>query len=392
MNRFLLEHRPRLLALGLGALVIIGIILVRGVLHRAAAANSAAEARAVSVLTTRVTAEDVPIYLDGIGTVQAAQSVTIKARVDGQLERVAFSEGQDVRQGALLAQIDPRPYQALLEQALAQKAHDQAQLANARRDLERYTMLFQQDSIQEQTLQTQKATVEQLVASVLADQAQVDSAQVQLSYTTIRAPLSGRAGVRLVDAGNIVHAADSTGLVVINQIDPIALVFSLPEDRVQEINRAIRGSGNALSVEARAREDDTLLATGRLLLVNNQIDTTTGTVQLKALFGNDKHTLWPGQYVNVRLVVGVRAHAITVPAAVIQRGPDGFYAYAVAADGKAVLRPLKVTKVQDGKAIIEQGLEAGARVVLDGQYKIKPGMLVEEAKAAVPPAGTPART
>jgi multidrug efflux system membrane fusion protein len=290
--------RQRFLFAALVVVVVLGIVLVRTMLHQADAADKAPPAAAgIPVVTATAAKEDIPIFLTGIGTVQAAQSVTVKARVDGQLQKVAFTEGQNVKEGALLAQIDPAPYQALLDGAVAQKAKDEATLANARKDLERYKTLFAQDSIQQQTLDTQVSTVDQLKASVLSDQAQIDNAKVQLAYTTIRSPVNGRAGLRLVDVGNIVHATDTTGLVVINQIDPIAVLFTLPEEHVPRINKAIQAAGaGSLPVQALAREDGTSLGAGRLLLVNNQIDTTTGTVQLKALFPNPSLTLWPGQY------------------------------------------------------------------------------------------------
>jgi multidrug efflux system membrane fusion protein len=330
---------------------------------------------AVPATLVKVMREDVPHFLLAVGTVQPLASVTVKARVDGQLERIGYIEGQDVKAGQVLAEIDAKPYRAQLDQARAQKARDEAQLANARVDLERYSQLMKLDSTSQQTLDTQKALVAQLQAAVQNDEAQVSYAQVQLGYTTITAPLSGRAGARLVDPGNIVHAADATGLVVINQIDPIAVVFTVSGDAVQEINRAQQG-GSKLAVLAFARDSDALLARGELVMVNNQIDVASGTVQLKARFANPTHVLWPGQYVNVRLQVGEYKQAATVPAPVVQRGQDGTYAYVVDAQGKAELRPIAVAQIQDGKAVVGQGLEAGESVVLDGQYKIKPGASV----------------
>ncbi len=308
-------------------------------------------------------------------------AVIVKARVDGQLDKVTFIEGQEVAAGTVLAQIDPRPFQAALELAQAQKARDAAQLANSMVDLERYTVLLKQDSIAQQQVSTQQATVDQLKATVQADQATIDNAKVQLDYTTIRAPISGRTGVRLVDPGNIVRATDNTGIVGINQIDPIAVLFTLPEDRFQDINRAIQEHGrSALEVQAFGREDNTLLGTGKLMLVNNQIDTATGTVQLKAQFPNAAHKLWPGQYVNVHLVMGTRQRAATVPASVVQRGPNGLYAYVVNADDTVAVQAIRVGLIQDGTAIVEEGLQGGVRVVTDGQYKLKPGAKIVEVK------------
>jgi multidrug efflux system membrane fusion protein len=379
-------QRQKYLLAAVVVAVVVGIVLVRTMLHQADAADKVPPlAPGIPVVTATAAKEDIPIFLTGIGTVQAAQSVTVKARVDGQLQKVAFTEGQNVKEGALLAQIDPAPYQALVDGAVAQKAKDEATLANARKDLERYKTLFSQDSIQQQTLDTQVSTVDQLKATVLSDQAQIDNARVQLAYTTIRSPVNGRAGLRLVDVGNIVHATDTTGLVVINQIDPIAVIFTLPEEHVPRINQAIQAAGAApLAVQALARENGAALGAGHLLLVNNQIDTTTGTVQLKALFPNPSLTLWPGQYVNARLVLGTRRSATTVPESAVQRGQEGLYAYVVKADNVATVQPVRVEQTQDGKAIIAEGITPGMRVVVAGQYKLKPGAKIVEAEQATP--------
>ena len=339
-------------------------------------------AAAVPATTAIAAEEDVPVTLAGIGTVTPLLSVTVKVRVDGQLESVAFKEGQDVKAGDLLAQIDPRPFQAVLQQAQAQKARDEALLKNAQLDLERYTTLWQQDSVSRQILDTQRATAEQLKATVQADQAQIDTAKLQLTYSTIRAPISGRTGARLVDPGNIVHAADTTGLVVINQIDPMAVVFTLPEDKFQTVNKALGNGAKALKVMAYARETAELLGSGKLTLVNNQIETATGTFQLKGVFANAAHLLWPGQYVNVSVILGTRQSAVTVPASVVQRGPNGLFAYVVGADDAVAVQPIRVASSQDGKAVIEEGIAAGTRVVVDGQYKLKPGSKVTEVQAA----------
>jgi multidrug efflux system membrane fusion protein len=351
--------------------------------HRSMAAEKPAATAPPPVVATtvRVQQRDMPIMLTGVGTVSALQSVTVRARIDGQLDKVGFVEGQDVKEGQLLAQIDPRTLQAQLAQIMAQKAKDQAQLQNARRDLQRYTDLIRQDAATQQTLDTARAQVAQLEAALQSDDAQINFARVQLSYTRITAPIGGRVGARLVDPGNIVHAADANGLVVINQIDPIAVVFTLPEDAFQNINRALRASPQALPVLAYARNGDEMLGQGSLILLNNQIDTSSGTVQLKARFPNAEHKLWPGQYVNARLVLGQRRQALTVPAGVVQRGPNGVYAYVVDADSTARMQPIQVADIQDGVAVIEHGLSAGQRVVLDGQYKLKAGLRVAEASA-----------
>ncbi len=342
----------------------------------------------VVVTTAPVQARDVPNFRTGIGTVTAAQSVVVRTRVDGQLDRVGFVEGQDVKAGQLLAQLDPRTLRAQLGQVQAQRAKDAATLANARLDLQRYQTLIAEEASTQQQLDTQKALVAQLDATVRNDEAQIAYAQTQLSFTTILAPISGRVGARLVDPGNIVHAADANGLVVINEIDPISVVFTLPEDAFQDVNRALnetapktRGAPRQpLVVQAFPRSGSELLASGRLLLVNNQIDTASGTVQLKGSFANAAHTLWPGQYVNVRLVLGQRRGALTVPAAAVQRGSDGTYVYLVSADGKTVQpKPIQLALIQEGYAVVEKGLEAGQKVVVDGQYKLRPGSQIVEA-------------
>lgn len=390
MNEILPERRKLVVLGAIAAAVAIGLA-ARAFLHRADAANesAAANSQAVPVTTAVVSKEDMPIYLTAIGTVQAAQTVAVKARVDGQLDKLTFTEGKDVRAGELLAQIDPRPYQAQLNQALAQKARDEAQLTAAAKDLERYQTLVAQDSIQQQLLDTQIATVGQLKASLQADQAQIDNARVQLGYTSIVSPINGRTGIRLIDAGNIVHASDATGIVVVNQIDPIALIFTLPEDSFQKVNAAVQNYGEeALQVQALGREDGAVLGTGKLLLINNQIDTSTGTYQLKALFPNAAHRLWPGQYVNVHLVLGERRDALTIADTAVQRGPNGLLVYVVKPDNTVAVQTVRVAETEDGKAVIDEGLTAGARVVIDGQYKIKPGVKVVEASRAAAASAT----
>lgn len=336
----------------------------------------------VAVSLARVQDRDVPLYLAGVGTVTANASVVVKTRIDGQLDKVGFQEGEDVKKGQLLAQIDPRALQAQLAQAEAQRAKDAANLMNARLDLQRYTTLRGQDAATQQQLDTQKALVAQLEATVKTDEAQVAYAKVQLSYTTINAPISGRVGARLVDPGNIVHAADTSGLVVINQIDPITVVFTLPEEAVVSINRAQRSSQKPLKVIATARDSQEVLATGKLVLLDNQINTSNGTVQLKARFDNAEHKLWPGQYVNARLVMNSHGNALTVPAAAIQRSQQGTYVYAIDQEDKAAMQPVKVDRIQDGIAVLaaDSGVTADQRVVIDGQYKLKPGSRIVESK------------
>lgn len=386
----------------LAIVVATALILAAGVggwsaMQRATAADQPAAKTAppVSVSVARVQERDLPLYLAGVGTVTANASVVVKTRIDGQLDKVGFEEGQEVKKGQLLAQIDPRALQAQLAQAEAQRAKDAATLMNARLDLQRYTTLRSQDAATQQQLDTQKALVAQLEAAVKTDEAQVAYAKVQLSYTTINAPLSGRVGARLVDPGNIVHAADANGLVVINQIDPITLVFTLPEEAVVGINRAQRNSQQPLKVIAYARDSQEVLATGKLVLLDNQINTTNGTVQLKARFDNAGHKLWPGQYVNARLQMNSHGNALTVPAAAIQRNQQGTYVYAIDQDDKANMQPVKVDRIQEGVAVLaaDSGVTADQRVVIDGQYKLKPGSRIVEGKpqpakgaVAAPPA------
>jgi multidrug efflux system membrane fusion protein len=341
----------------------------------------------VPVVVALARAGDVPIYLEGIGTVQAYNAVTVRARVDGTLSRIAFVEGQDVKPGDLLAQIDPRPLRAQLNQAIATHARDAAQLANARIDLQRYTTLVAQDSIATQQLDTQRALVAQLAATVQSDLAQIDYARVQLSYTTITSPISGRTGVRLVDAGNLVRAADTTGIVTVTQIEPISALFTLPGDAVGPVQRQMKAA--PLRVSAMARNDARPIAQGQLLLVNNQIDATTGTVQLKATFPNKDRNLWPGQFVDVRLLLETRHNAVTIPSGAVQRGPQGLFVFVVQPDGTAQMRPVRVSSSNTGSgvALIESGVAAGERVVTDGQLKLRPGVRVR----MVEPGGTPAR-
>lgn len=332
----------------------------------------------VPATTARVVQETIPIARTGVGTVMTVASVTVRPRIDGQLDSVDFKEGQDVKAGQVLVRIDPRTFQAQLEQSLAQKAKDEAQLANARSDLQRYGDLIKEDATTQQTLDTQRALVNQLQAAIKSDDAQIHLAQVQLGFTTITAPISGRVGARLVDPGNIVHATDANGLLVINQIDPIAVQFTLPESSFQAVNRALNATHEPLQVEAIDRDTREVLATGKLVLLNNQIDTTTGTISLKGQFTNAEHKLWPGQSVDARVVLGERSDALTVPSAVVQRSQDGFFAYVVGPDDKVRVQPIEVADTVDGKAVIVKGLAAGDRVVTDGQYRLTPGARIVE--------------
>jgi multidrug efflux system membrane fusion protein len=333
---------------------------------------------AVPVLVGAAQQQDIQLYLSGLGTVQAFNTVTVKARVDGQVDKIAFTEGQDVTAGDLLAQIDPRPFQAALAQALAQKARDEAQLANAKLELQRANSLMSREFATQQRVDAQVAQVATLQAAIQGDQAMIDNARVQLGYTTITAPIGGRTGVRLVDQGNIVRAGDAGGIVVITQLQPISVIFTLPQDVLDEVHEEmVKGQ---LKVIAFKRDEKTVIDEGTLALVDNQMDQTTGTIRLKATFPNVKHTLWPGEFVSARLMLGVR-RGITVPAPVVQRGPNGTYAYVIKPDDTAELRPIKVRQIRDGVALIDEGLAAGERVVIDGQYKLRPGVRVDATTA-----------
>jgi multidrug efflux system membrane fusion protein len=337
-------------------------------------------AAAPPIPVTAMTAQqqDISVYQTGLGTVQAFNRVTVHVRVDGELENIGFTEGQDVKQGQQLAQIDPRPFQAQLDQAKALKARDEAQLANAKLDLDRFTSLVVHDYATRQSVDTQKALIAQLEATIRGDQAAIENADTQLGYTTIISPLDGRTGMRLIDRGNIVHAGDASGLVVITQVHPIAVLFSLPQDYLQDITSAMKEA--PLKVLVYARDDKTKLAEGTLVLIDNEIDAATGTLRLKATFPNDDDALWPGEFVNAHMELEVRPNAVTVPAEVVQRGLNELYVYVVKADSTVERRIVKVGPVRDGVAVIEAGLLIGERVVLDGQFKLKPG-----AKVAVSP-------
>lgn len=318
---------------------------------------------------------DVPVYLQGLGNVQAFNTVTIRSRVDGELQKVAFVEGQDVKAGDALAQIDPRPFKAQLDQATAKKAQDEAQLANARLDVQRYTNLVKQNAISSQTLDTQRALVAQLEATIKGDDATIENAAVQLGYTTITAPISGRTGIRLVDQGNIIHAADATGLVVITQLQPISVIFTLPEDTLPEIAREM--ASGPLEVAILSRDEKTELDHGTLALIDNQIASATATIKLKATLPNKANLLWPGQFVKARLKLRTQRNVLTVPPDAVQRGAQGLFAYVVKPDQTAELRPLKVGQIDGPAAVIEDGLQAGEQVVTAGQFRLQSGSHVE---------------
>jgi len=330
----------------------------------------------VPVVAGKVEQKDVPIFLDGLGTVQAFNTVTVRPRVDGELTQVLFREGEDVKTGDLLAVVDPRPYQAAMDQAVAKKAQDEAQLGNAQVVLKRNTELLARKVLDEQTFDTSKFAVDQFQATVQADQAAIDNAKTQLDYTQIKSPIDGRTGIRLVDVGNVVHATDTSGIVVITQLQPISVVFTLPEQSLQAIlNQG--GAHGGLPVSALDRGNTTALDQGSLTVVDNEIDQTTGTVKLKATFPNNDLKLWPGKFVNARLVLTTRKNATVIPSSVVQRGPQGTYAYVIKPDKSVEMRRIKIAQTEASLALVDNGLQPGEEVVVDGQYKLQPGAHVE---------------
>lgn len=314
---------------------------------------------------------DVPIYLEGIGTVQAFYTVTVTARVDGQIDRVAFKEGQDVKKGDLLVQIDPRPYQAALGVAVAQRDKDRAQLENAHRDMERYTILAPEDLASKQTVDTQKALIAQLTAQLKGDDAAIDNARTQLAYTTITSPIDGRTGIRLVDPGNIVHATDTGGMVVVTQLEPISVIFTLPEESLDELTAAL--AQGPVSAAALSRDGQQALDSGAVALIDNEIDQTTGTIRIKATLPNKQRRLWPGEFVSMRVLARTERQALTIPESALQRGPEGMFTYVVQPDSTIKVAQLSVGAQRDGIAVIEKGLNAGDKVVSSNQYRLQPG-------------------
>lgn len=330
---------------------------------------------ATPVVAAQVARQDVPLYLSGIGTVQAFNTVTVASRVDGELVEILFKEGQDVAAGAVLARLDSRVLKAALDQALATKDKDMAQLEAARVDLARYQSLG--NRVTGQSVDTQRATVRELEAAVKADQAAIDTARTQHSYATIIAPISGRVGLRQIDIGNIVRASDTTGLVVITQIEPIVVTFTLPQQSLRAIvDEMAKGT---LAVEALDADDSSVIDEGRLETINNQIDQTTGTIKLKAVFPNARHHLWPGAFVNARLRLKVAEGGLVVPAPSIQRGPQGLYVYVVDKDSKAEMRAVTVAAYDGGRALIDKGLAEGEAVIVDGMARLQPGSMVKVA-------------
>lgn len=345
--------------------------------RRAGEAHLAAKAPPpVPVTIALAETGDFPVYLNGLGTVEPFQTVTVKSRVDGQIVNVAFRQGQMVKEGDLLVQIDTRPYQAALDQALAKKAQDAANLKNAIANLQRYETLSRNDFASRQQLENQQAMVDQLKAQIAGDQAAIDNAKTQLDYTTIKSPLAGKTGFRLVDRGNIVRATDQTGIVSIVKLQPISVVFTAPEEEVQRINAAL--AGGEVPIVAISSDGRRELARGRLALVNNEVDQAAGTIRMKAVFKNEDNALWPGLSVKTRLLVDTVHDAVIVPDTAVQRGPDGLYVFVVGDDNKVSVAPVEVNGETEGRNRIAKGLSPGQRVIVAGQYKLRPGTIVEQ--------------
>jgi membrane fusion protein, multidrug efflux system len=347
----------------------------------------APSSKPVPVTIASVEKTDFPAYLFGLGSVQAFNTVVVRTRVDGQIDKIAFQEGQFVKEGDILAQIDPRPYQAAYDQAVAKKAQDEASVANAKLDLHRYVSLG--EFATKQQTDTQNSTVQQLTAQIAGDVAAISNAKTQLDYATVRAPLAGVTGFRLVDQGNIVNASTQTGIVTIAQIEPIAVIFTAPEEQLQAIKAAL--ATQPPKVIALSTDGKRVLSTGTLSLINNQVDVASGTIRLKAIFDNKDHALWPGQSVSTRLLVKNLKDAVVIPDDAVQHGADGLYTFVVDPDNKANLRKIKVSQSVDGRSVVDEGLTPGQRVITTGQYRVQPGSLVstaiadsEQAPAKVP--------
>jgi multidrug efflux system membrane fusion protein len=366
------RRRRRLLAAGAIVILILLVVILRG---RGGRSTPNRPARVVSVVAVPARTGDMPVYLDGLGTVAAINTVTVRSRVDGQLVSVAYREGQLVRQGELLAQIDPRPFQVALQQQEGQYARDEAALKNARLDLRRYQALIAQDAVPRQQLDTQAATVNQLEATLKTDAAQVANARLNLTYSRITSPITGRVGLRLVDAGNMVHASDANGLLVITQLQPIAVVFTLPADQLQSVMAGM-ARGDRLRVEAWDRDRKKKLDQGALEAVDNQVDDTTGTVRLKGVFSNEGYALFSNQFVNARLLVSTLHGSVIIPTAALQRSPQGTYVWVVKPDATADMRTVDVAHSEGEDTALRTGVAAGEPVVTDGVDNLQPGAKV----------------
>jgi membrane fusion protein, multidrug efflux system len=330
----------------------------------------------IPVVAAVVQQHDVPMYLTGVGTVVAYNTVVIRSQIQGQITSINFTEGQTVHKGDLLAQIDPRPYQALVDQYVANRDRDQAQLENARLNLNRYVPLEKKGWATPQLLDTQKAQVAQLEAAVKSDEALIEAAKVQLSYTQLTSPIDGVTGIRQMDIGNVIHPTDPNGLVYVTQIEPISLIFTLPETDLPKIQQQLQKAGAPFTVMAYSQDNAIKLDEGTLGLINNEILQTTGSIQLKATFPDHGHRLWPGELVNARLLLDTRHGGLTVPASAVQQGPNGAYAYVINPDDTATIHPIRVGQISDGQALVDSGLQVNERVVVDGQYKLQAGAKV----------------
>jgi multidrug efflux system membrane fusion protein len=352
----------------------------------AANAQSAPPPAPIPVTAAPVRKSDFPVYLYGLGVVEPYDTVTVSSRVDGEITKVDFRQGQMVKEGDILAQIDPRPYQAALDQALAKKAQDEATEKNAQLNLQRYTTLAKEDFSSRQQLDTQQATVDQLAAQIKGDQAAVDNAQTQLGYTTIRAPLAGKTSFRLIDPGNIVHASASTGIVTIVKLQPISVVFTAPEEDVPAINNAL--AAGTVPVDALSSDGLSMLSHGHLALVNNSVDQASGDIRMKATFANTDNVLWPGLSVSTRLLLDTLHDVVVVPVDTVQRGPNGLYAYVVGKDDKVEMRDIKVAQEGELMSVVTQGLSPGESVVTAGQSRLREGAVVQPTAAPAPSPST----
>ena len=371
-------------ALGLAAILIIGYV---GWHYASASQTNAGNQQPKAPAPIPVTVQaiqnsDFPVYLNGLGTVQPYDTVTVRSRVDGQVVKVGFRQGQMVNEGDVLVQIDPRPFQAALEQADAKKAQDEANLKNAQLDLKRYSALAVQDYASRQQLDTQQAKVDQLAAQIKGDQASIDNAQTQLSYATIRSPLSGKTGFRLIDPGNIVHASDQSGIVTIVKLQPISVVFTAPEENIGQINKAL--AAGTVPIIATSSDGTKVIAQGHLALVDNQVDQASGTIHMKATFQNADNALWPGLSVATRLLVDTRKNVLVAPTDAIQHGPNGLYVFVVGKDNKVAAHDVKVGDESAAQTVVLEGLANGDRVVTAGQYRLTEGAVVDPHNAGTP--------
>jgi multidrug efflux system membrane fusion protein len=370
--------RHKVIISAISAIAVAAIVGALVVKHRfpfeAAGATQPPAVPTVPVVADTVTSGDVPIYLQGVGTVIAYNTVIVRSQIQGQITKINFTEGQPVKTGDLLAVIDPRPYQAQLDQANANRTRDQAQLTNAESNLKRYTTLGNQGWATPQLVETQTAQVAQLNAAIKSDEAAIEWAQTQLSYTQLTSPIDGVTGIRQIDLGNIIHPTDPNGLVVVTQVEPISVIFTLPETSLPQIQEHL--ADGSLKVEAYSQDNTMKLDEGSLDFIDNEIVQTTGSVRFRANFPNKEHRLWPGQLVNAWLLLDTRHNGLTVPAPAVQQGPNGPYAWVINPDGTVATRPVKVAQITGGQALIDSGLSAGEQVVVDGQYKLQPGIHV----------------